>query len=175
MGNSMLKATNQYLTFTLGSEVFAVDIGMVREVLEMTTVTRIPRTPEFICGVINLRGHAVPVVDMRIKFGMPQGSKTVDTCIIVVEIEWGGELHAMGAMVDSVQEVRELAEGSISPPPQVGAAINTEFIKGMGHHDDYFILILDMDKVFSVDEIAIAAGLNAEAKPGNSEQIAASI
>ena len=98
----------QYLTFKLEEEVFALDIGKVREVLDYTTVTKVPRTPEFMCGVINLRGAVVPVVDLRLKFGMATAEATVNTCIIIVEVAVEGEKTVIGAMADSVQEVIDL-------------------------------------------------------------------
>jgi purine-binding chemotaxis protein CheW len=97
----------QHLTFKLDEEVFALDISKVREVLEYTTVTKVPQTPDFMCGVINLRGGVVPVVDLRLKFDMAEAEKTVNTCIIIVEVTLDGESAVLGALVDSVQEVFE--------------------------------------------------------------------
>ena len=145
--------TNQYLAFTLGNEIFALDIGTVREVLEMTSVTKIPRTPEFMRGVINLRGHAVPVVDMRIKFGMDKATDTVDTCIIIVETKVDSEPVVMGAVADAVREVFEMGPDEIDPPPKMGTSVDASFIRGMGKQDDEFIMILDINKVFSSDEM----------------------
>ena len=145
----------QHLTFKLDEEVFALDISKVREVLEFTSVTKVPRTPDFMCGVINLRGGVVPVVDMRLKFGMPQAEKTVNTCIIIVEVELDGESTVLGALTDSVQEVFEFEPEQIEPAPKIGTKLKTDFIKGMGKRDDQFIMILDIDKVFSSDELAI--------------------
>ena len=147
--------TTQYLTFKLEDEVFALDIAKVREVLEYTTVTKVPRTPDFMCGVINLRGGVVPVVNMRLKFGMPDAEKTVNTCIIIVEVNLDGETTVLGALADSVQEVMDLEPGQIEPAPKIGTRLNTDFIKGMGKHDNKFIMILDIDKVFSADELAL--------------------
>lgn len=159
MTDDTLKDINQFLTFILGNEIFALDIGTVREVLELTSVTKIPRTPGFMRGVINLRGHAVPVVDMRQKLGMKQGEDTVDTCVIVVEIEFENELTIMGALVDSVREVFEMTPESIEPAPKMGAAVNAEYIKGMGRQNDQFIIIVDISKVFSEEELSMAKGL----------------
>lgn len=159
MADEALKDINQFLTFTLGKEIFALDIGTVREVLELTSITKIPRTPEFMRGVINLRGHAVPVVDMRLKLGMSQGEDTVDTCIIIVEIEFEGEFTVMGALVDSVREVFEMTPETIEPAPKMGAAINAEYIKGMGRQNEQFIIIIDINKIFSAEELAIAKNL----------------
>lgn len=159
MTDDTLRDINQFLTFTLSKEIFAVDIGTVREVLELTSVTKIPRTPDFMRGVINLRGHAVPVVDMRQKLGMSQGETTVDTCIIVIEIEFENDLTIMGALVDSVREVFEMTPDSIEPAPKMGAAINADHIKGMGRQNDQFILIIDINKIFSEEELAMGKGL----------------
>lgn len=147
--------TMQYLTFKLEDEVFALDITKVREVLDFTTITKVPRTPEFMRGVINLRGSVVPVVDLRLKFGMGRTEKTVNTCCIIVEVNVDKETTILGALADSVQEVMELAPDSIEPPPKIGTKLNTEFITGMGKQDGNFIIILDIDKVFSIGELAL--------------------
>jgi len=145
--------TRQYLTFQLGEEVFAIDVSHVREILEFTTVTKVPKTPDYMRGVINLRGSVVPVLDMRLKFGMTRTDKTVNTCIIVVEVSFEGETTIIGALVDSVQEVFELDPDKIEPAPRIGIKLKTEFIKGMGKRDDHFIIILDIDKVFTAEEL----------------------
>lgn len=147
--------TNQYLTFTLNKDIYALDISSVREVLELTPITRIPRTPKFMRGVINLRGHAVPVVDMRLKFGMSRTEDTINTCIIIVEVNFDGEQTIMGALADSVREVVELTENMIEQAPRMGTSIKTEYIKGMGKQDDEFIIILDISKILSVEELAM--------------------
>jgi purine-binding chemotaxis protein CheW len=155
MGVSSITETSQYLTFKLEDEVFALDIGKVREVLDFTAVTKVPQTPDFMLGVINLRGSVVPVVDMRLKFGMTRTETTVNTCFIIVEIEIDGETTILGALVDSVQEVMDLDPDQIEPPPRIGTRLKTRFIKGMGKRDNQFIIILDIDKVFSADELAM--------------------
>jgi purine-binding chemotaxis protein CheW len=144
----------QYLTFKLDHEVFALDVATVREVLDFTTVTRIPRTPEFMRGVINLRGSVVPVVDLRLAFGMTATEKTVNTCIVVVEVCLEGETTIMGALADSVEEVIDLEPDQIQPPPKLGTSIRTDFIRGMGKRDTQFLMILDIDRVFSADQLA---------------------
>ena len=154
--------TRQYLTFQLGNEIFAIDVSNVREILEFTTVTKVPQTPEFMRGVINLRGSVVPVLDMRLKFGMTITERTVNTCIIVVEVSFEGETTIIGALVDSVQEVLELEPDQIEPAPKIGTQLKTEFIKGMGKRDEQFIIILDADKVFSSEELSIAQGIKGE-------------
>jgi purine-binding chemotaxis protein CheW len=154
MSVSSINGTRQYLTFQLGEEIFAIDVANVREILEYTTVTRMPRAPEYMRGVINLRGSVVPVVDMREKFGMDRTEKTIDTCIVVVEVVSGDGNIVMGALVDSVQEVFELEADQIEPAPKIGTHLRTEFIAGMGKRDERFIIILDTSKVFSSDELA---------------------
>ena len=133
MGATGISEIRQYLTFRLDEEVFGLDVGKVREILDMTTITKIPRTPEFMRGVINLRGNVVPVVDMRLKFGLPAVENTVDTCIVVTEVALEGETTVLGALVDSVQEVFELEPGQIEPAPRIGTRLRTEFILGMGN------------------------------------------
>jgi len=145
----------QYLTFKLSEEVYALEITKVREVLDFTRVTKVPKTPPFMKGVINLRGGVVPVVDLRLKFGMSETEKTVDTCIIIVEIKVDDEQSMIGALADSVQEVMDLDADHIEPPPKIGTRLDTNFIKGMGKHNDEFIIILDIEKVFSVEELTL--------------------
>ncbi|MGD0661863.1 MAG: chemotaxis protein CheW [Syntrophorhabdales bacterium] len=154
--------TRQYLTFQLGEEVFALDVSHVREILEFTTVTKVPKTPDYMRGVINLRGSVVPVLDMRLKFGLTEIEKTVDTCIIVVEVSCEGETTVIGALVNSVQEVFELEQDQIEPAPKIGTQLKTGFVKGMGKKDDRFVIILDIDKVFSSEELAGVQGTEAD-------------
>lgn len=142
----------QYLTFVLNNENFALETSKVKEVLEVTTITKIPRMPDFLCGAINLRGNVVPVMDMRLKLGMPAGERTVDTCIVIVDVELGRELVTIGCLVDSVKEVLELANNEIEPPPRMGTRLNTDFIEGMGREQDRFIIILKLDRIFSTEE-----------------------
>ena len=147
--------TSQYLAFKLEEEVFAFDISKVREVLEFDAVTKVPQTPEMMKGVINLRGSVVPVVDMRIKFGMGATEKTVNTVIIIIEIDLDEESTMIGALVDSVKEVMDLDSGHIEPPPNIGTQLNTEFIKGMGKQNGEFIIILDIERIFSSEELEL--------------------
>jgi len=153
----------QYLTFKMEEEIFALDVGKVREILDYTTITKVPQTPDYMKGVINLRGSVVPVVDMRLKFNMPPEERTVDTCIIVVEIAIEQEQTVLGALVDSVQEVFELEPSQVEPAPRIGTKLNTDFILGMGKRDDHFVIILDIDRVFSSEELDIANAMRGEA------------
>jgi purine-binding chemotaxis protein CheW len=146
--------TTQYLTFTLADEVFAVDVARVREILEMPSITKVPQVPDFMLGVINLRGCVVPVIDLRQKFGMKETAQTVNTCIIVVEVAMDGENVVLGSLADSVQEVIEMESSQIEAAPHIGTNLKTDFIKGMGKHDGRFVMILDIDKVFSGEELA---------------------
>lgn len=150
--------TRQYLTFKLGDEVFATDVAKVREVLDFTNITKIPRTPDFMSGVINLRGNVVPVVDLRLCFEMSKTEKTVNTCIVVVEMLLDGESTVIGALADSVEEVIDLEPEQIQPAPRIGTQIRTDFIKGMGKRDAQFIMILDIDRVFSAEELSAVRG-----------------
>jgi len=145
--------TTQYLTFRLAEEVYALDIGKVREVLDFTTVTKVPRTPDFMRGVINLRGSVVPVVDLRLKFGMAATERTVNTCVIITEVTVDDDTTVLGCLADSVQEVLDLTPEEISAAPRIGTKLRTEFIKGMGKQDDRFLIILDVDRVFSAGEL----------------------
>ena len=155
MASAGIMETTQYLTFKLDDEVFALDISKVREVLDFTKVTKVPRTPEFMRGVINLRGSVVPVVDLRLKFGMSQTERKVNTCIIIVEVTVDTETAVLGALADSVQEVLDLEPKDIEPAPRIGTRLNTEFINGMGKQGNNFIIILDIDKVFSSGDLAM--------------------
>jgi len=152
-----ISETTQFLTYKLGDETFALDITKVREVLDFTTVTKVPRTPEFMRGVINLRGSVVPVVDLRLKFGMTKTESSVNTCIIITEVTVDRDTTILGCLADSVQEVLDLDDAHIAPAPRIGTKLRTEFIRGMGKQGDRFIIILDIDKVFSADELSLVA------------------
>ncbi len=156
MSVTEITETRQYLTFKLGGEVFGIDVAKVREVLDFTTITKVPRTPDFMSGVINLRGNVVPVVDLRLCFEMSRTEKTVNTCIVVVEVLLEGESTIIGALADSVEEVIDLEPDQIEPAPKIGVQVRTDFIKGMGKRDAQFIMILDIDRVFSAEQLAVA-------------------
>lgn len=157
-----LAQRSQFLTFKLGEEMFALDVAQVREILDVTPITKVPRSPEFMRGVINVRGSVVPVVDLRLKFGLPATERTVDTRIVVMEIALEGELSTIGAMADAVHDVMELDPEAIEETPRIGAKWNTEFIKGIGKLEDQFIIILDVNKVFSAEELAVVHKNEAE-------------
>ena len=142
-----------YLTFRLGEESYAIEITKVREVLDYTSTTKIPRTPEFMTGVINLRGNIVPVVDLRQILGMSPAEIGNETCVVITEIDRCGEQLVIGALADSVQEVMEISENAIDAPPKIGTRLRTEYLKGIGRKNDSFVMILNADKVLSVDAL----------------------
>ena len=151
-----------FITFRLADEMFAVDVSQVREILDSTTITKIPKAPEFMRGVINVRGSVVPVVDMRLKFGMEAVDQTANTRIIVLELELDGETLVLGAMADSVKDVIELEAAQIEEPPRIGSRWKTEFIKGIGKRNDDFIIILNIDRIFSSEELAVVDSVGEE-------------
>ncbi len=144
----------QYLTFCLGEELFALESSLVLEVLEVPAITRIPRVPEFLVGVINLRGNAATVVDVRRKFGMEPTRHTKDTCVIVVEREFEGERLAVGLLADSVREVLEISPQDVLEPPEMGLAVDAAFVSGVARHGDGFLLVLDAERLLSLEELA---------------------
>lgn len=154
--------TTQYLSFKLGDEIFALEIEKVREVLDFSTVTKVPQTPEFMRGVINLRGGVVPVIDLNRKLGMQETENTVNTCTIIVEVDVDGDRTVLGALADSVQEVFDMHDDELEPAPKVGTQLNTEFLKGMGKKDDGFIMVLNIDKVFTEEEVALVKSVEEE-------------
>lgn len=144
---------SSYLTFTLNHESFAINVSKVIEILEVPRITKIPKAPDYMKGVINLRGNVLPVIDTRIKFGMPPIENTIDTCIVVLEIEIGEEQLTIGAIMDSVKEVVDFPPDEIKPSPALGTDYNPEFIEGIIKFDDKFTMILDIGKVFSISDI----------------------
>jgi purine-binding chemotaxis protein CheW len=170
MAEVAISHDNQYLTFILEKGLFALDIASVREVLELTSITRIPRTPECIRGVINLRGRAVPVVDLKQKFGMGTTERTINTCVIITDISLDGENTVLGVLADSVQEVYDMEASQIEPPPRMGTPIRADCILGMGRAGEQFIIILDINKVFDAEELA---GLAQTAKNTEGEVLGA--
>jgi purine-binding chemotaxis protein CheW len=157
MENEGLQA-RQYLTFTLDREVFAIQIFKVREVVELSRITKVPQAEDYMIGVINLRGNVVPVVDMRIKFGLAKSEYTRDTSIIIAEASKAEGDIVVGALVDSVKEVIDLDEKQLEPPPGIGMRLERKFVTAIGRRDDGFIIILDIDKVFSSAELEAVAG-----------------
>jgi len=169
MAEVAVSQTIPYLTFTLGQEVFALEISNVHEVLDYTTITHVPRMPEFLRGVINLRGNVVPVIDLRIKLGITDFRKEQDSCIVIVEVTVDNEKLQLGALTDSVQEVIELDPTDIAPPPRLGSRLRTEFMKGMGKQEDRFLIVLDIDKVLSSEDLSLLQETGAAQATGSGE------
>ncbi len=151
--------TSQHLTFCIAEEQYAVAILRVREIIQYEDVTRVPLTPPWLRGVINLRGSVVPVVDLAVKFGLPASAVTKTTCIVIVELTLSGERAVMGVLADSVSQVLELNASDIEPPPAFGTRVRVDYLTGMGKLGRQFALILDIDRVLSSDEVlsAVAA------------------
>lgn len=156
--STLITETAQYITFKLGDELFAINVAQVREVLELPAITKVPTAPDYMRGVVNVRGKAIPVVDLRLKFGLPATTDTINSRIVVLELELDGETTVVGGIADSVHEVIELEADQINPPPRIAMRWRTELIQGMGKRGDEFIIILDITKVFSSKEVALACG-----------------
>src|SRR6056297_2490105 len=150
--------SQHYLSFQLDTEWYAVEVLKVEEVLEYQHITRVPKMPDFMLGVINVRGSMVPVVDLRYKFGLKISDVTVDTCIIVLEVKLRHDSIRIGIIADSVEEVVEIGPEDIEATPKIGTKLNTEFIEGIGKKNGSFVVILDTDKIFTVDDIEKVAG-----------------
>ncbi len=147
------RGEGQYLTFTLGCEIFALDILVIREIIQFTEVSTVPMMPDHIRGIINLRGAVVPVIDLHVRFGHTAAEISKRTCIIILEIPFPDQTLELGIMVDAVSAVIEIAPHQIEPPPRFGKQMQHDFIAGMGKIDDQFIIILDIDKTFTTDEL----------------------
>jgi purine-binding chemotaxis protein CheW len=150
-------ATLQYLTFSLGDEVFAMDIRTVREIIQHAAMTVVPLMPNFVRGVINLRGAVVPVIDLQSRFGRATTVVGKKTCIVIFDASSEGEKLELGLMVDSVSEVIEIDPAQIEPPPQFGTSIQRDFIRGMGKVDGEFIVILEPERALNIDDMALLA------------------
>lgn len=154
MGEKTEESVGQFLTFNLQNESFGLNVKKVREILELIKITKVPQMPSYMIGVINLRGKVVPVIDLRNKFDMEKIEETIETCIIVVEIEQE-ETTIFGIIVDRVQEVVVLNNSEILPAPKIGTKVNNKFIAGIGKQNDEFIILIDIDEVFTHEEIEI--------------------
>ncbi|HLP09918.1 MAG TPA: chemotaxis protein CheW [Opitutaceae bacterium] len=157
MSTAKITETARYLTFRLGDELFAINVFKAREVLDLSHITRVPTAPAYLRGVVNVRGNAIPVVDLRSKFGLPQAADTLHTRIIVMELQVDGEPIVVGGLADAVHEVIELEPHEINDPPALGLRWRTDLILGMGRRDDRFTIILDIERVFSADDLAAIA------------------
>lgn len=147
--NDKSDLTKSFLSFKLDNEHFAINVMQISEILEVLKITKVPHAPDYLIGVVNLRGGVLPVVDTRIKFGMSPTEYTVNTCIVVLNITMDDETVVVGAMVDSVSEVFEIEESQIHPSPSIGAKYRADFIQGMIKEKDQFMMLLNIDKVFS--------------------------
>ncbi len=152
-GASMAQA-GKYLTFQLGKEVYGIEILKVQEIIGMMNITHIPKTPDFVRGVINLRGKVIPVIELRRKFGMESMTDTERTCIVVVQVKWADNTITMGLLVDEVSEVLNVTPDQIEAPPSFGAGVDTDFILGMGKVGQKVVMMLDVDRVLAAEELA---------------------
>lgn len=146
---------NQYLTFISGSENYGVSILVIKEILEYHEPTTVPMMPDFIKGVINLRGSVVPVIDLSSRLGKESAEITKRTCVVIIEIKYEDESMEIGVIVDAVNEVLDIVPENIEPAPSFGAKIRTDFISGMGNINDKFIVLLNINQVLSIDELSM--------------------
>ena len=161
VGTIGVSLAGKYLTFRLADEEYGLEILKVQEIIQMQTITRVPRTPVYVRGVINLRGKVIPVVELRIKFGLDSAEDTDKTCIIVVQIRQGESIVVMGIIIDEVREVLDIAAENIEDAPDFGSQIDTEFIMGMGKIGQSVKILLDIDKVLSANELKNVARMGA--------------
>ena len=154
--------SSQYLTFSLADELFAVGILAIKEIIQYGQLTSVPLMPPYIRGVINLRGAVVPVIDLYARFGHGSANVGKRTCIVILEVIHEGESNDIGIMVDAVSAVIDIAADQIEPAPTFGSSVRTDFIQGMGKVNDQFVIILDVERTFSVDELAEIGAVLAE-------------
>ncbi len=153
----MSDAIRQYVTVGIGAEIFALDVAQVREVLDLCPFTRVPNMPDFVRGMIQVRGHGVPVVDMRQKFGLPPVEPDSHTRIVVLEVEMNGRSLVIGALTDRVYEVAELSTESVEAPPEVGVTWRSDIIRGIGRRGNAFVILLDLHRLFVTESVALVA------------------
>ena len=151
----------QYLTFTVAGEVFAIAISVIKEIIEYRIPTEVPMMPAHIRGVINLRGRVVPVIDLAVRFGRAAGTVSRRTCIVILEINQDEQQQEIGVVVDAVSAVLDMADANIEPPPKFGAKLRTDFISGMGKIDEKFVIVLDVERVLSIAELSMLEDLGA--------------
>ncbi|MEJ7138409.1 chemotaxis protein CheW [Amphibiibacter pelophylacis] len=162
----------QYLTFLLGQEMFALGISAIKEIIEYSAPTPVPMMPGVLRGVINLRGAVVPVLDLQARFGRTPSPVERRSCIVIVEMAVGEGRQVMGVVVDAVSEVLDIAAGDIEPPPQFGAQLRTDFIRGMARVRDRFVIVLDLNSVLSMDELeTLASQAQASASHGSLQHV----
>ena len=160
---ALSRLAGKYLTFKLDAEEFGLEILKVQEIIKMMEITKVPRTPSFVRGVINLRGKVIPVVDLRLKFDMEARNNTDKTCVIVVTVHRRSGAVVMGIIVDEVSEVLDVAGASIEPAPEFGGAVDTSFILGMGKIGERVVTLMDVDRVLSGEDVAAVAAVGPEA------------
>ncbi len=169
INKSLVEKEGKYLTFTLGSEQYGLEILKVREIIGYMEITAVPQTPHYVKGVINLRGQVIPVIDLRTKFGMVTKEITEESCIIVVEIHQDDRKFSTGVAVDKVEEVLDIAGENIEEAPQFGSSVNTDFILGMGKIGDSVKILLDIDQVLTSEDISSFAGIG-NSQPDSSQE-----
>ncbi|MBS0417063.1 MAG: purine-binding chemotaxis protein CheW [Proteobacteria bacterium] len=147
----------QYLTFVLSGEVFAIGILVIKEIMEYANITAVPMTPPYVRGVINLRGAVVPVLDLSVRFGKPASAVTKRTCIVIIEVGAGTARQVIGIVVDSVQAVLDIPGTEIEPAPRFGMNVHTDFVQGMGKVDGKFVILLDVDRLLGPEEVEALA------------------
>jgi len=155
MAAEIIHGLNSYFTFRLGSKLFAVNIGQVTKILELTEITKMPNSPRYFKGIINLFGDVIPVFDGRLKFGFQENERTRETCILILAFELDGQTVSSGIIVDSVEKVLIFEPDEIKPAPTVGKGFNAEFIHGITTFEDEFVIILNIEKIFSEEEIKL--------------------
>jgi purine-binding chemotaxis protein CheW len=155
------ETNRQFLTFRLADEQYGIAVTSIREILELQKITRIPRSADYLLGVMNVRGRVVPVVDLRVKLELPSVETTVDSAIIVLEVAGADDGSLIGVLVDNVDEVIELDPSSIEPAPRVGTSVNGQLLAGMGKREEEFILLLRTDTLFASEEVELARRANA--------------
>jgi purine-binding chemotaxis protein CheW len=147
----------QYLTFQVANEAFALGILSIREIIGFGKLTEVPQMPEFVRGVINLRGAVVPVIDLSARFGKGATAVTRRTCVVIAEVPAGGATQVMGVMVDAVNEVLDIPDAEVEPAPAFGSRVRSDFIRGMGKVEGQFVIVLDIERVLSMDEVTALA------------------
>ena len=154
----------QYLTFAVSGEAFAIAIAAIKEIIEYRPPTDVPMMPGYIRGVINLRGRVVPVIDLAVRFGRGKGEVSKRTCIVILEINQDDQQQDISVVVDAVSAVVDIADADIEPPPRFGARLRADFITGMGKIGEQFVIILNVDRVLSVEELAMLSGVDENAE-----------
>lgn len=162
--------SGQFVTVAIGDTIFAFSVGNVREVLDLCPFTRVPNMPSFVRGMIDVRGHGVPVIDMRLKFGLTPAEMTSHTRIVVLEVGANGRPLTIGALTDRVYEVAEVTAGSVEPPPSIGVRWDSDVISGIGRRGEDFVVILDLDRLFTAETTILAPA----ASPASGDEAAMS-